>query len=230
MYQIKTESFEGPLHLLLQLIEQEKLDINKVSLAQVADQYLSYIEKIEKKNPEEMADFLVVAAKLILIKSKSLLPNLDLELEEDEELLEEQLKMYREFVLASENIQKIIEKKNFVFSRNKSLMNEVVFSPPKKLTKEKLTEIFDEIISSIKPIIKLPEQAIKRAISIKEKINYIYGLIRKKTSLEFYKIIEKTKDKTERVVSFLAILELIKNKSIAAQQDKIFENITLKRL
>lgn len=230
MYKIRTESFEGPLHLLLQLIEQEKLDINEVSLAQVADQYLAYIKQIEEKNPEEMADFLIIATKLILIKSKSLLPNLDLGLEEDEALLEEQLKMYREFVLASENIQNIIEQKNFTFSRNKYIVNDAVFSPPVCLTKERLSEIFYEIISSVKPILKLPEKAIKRAISIKEKIDFIQKLIKRRSVLIFNKVINDTKNKTEKVVSFLALLELMKNRLVSASQNKIFDNITLKKL
>ncbi|MEA3272676.1 MAG: segregation/condensation protein A [Patescibacteria group bacterium] len=230
MYKIRTESFEGPLHLLLQLIEQEKLDINEVSLAQVADQYLAYIKQIEEKNPEEMADFLIIATKLILIKSKSLLPNLDLGLEEDEALLEEQLKMYREFVLASENIQNIIEQKNFTFSRNKYIVNDAVFSPPVRLTKERLSEIFYEIISSVKPILKLPEKAIKRAISIKEKIDFIQKLIKRRSVLIFNKVINDTKNKTEKVVSFLALLELMKNRLVSASQNKIFDNITLKKL
>jgi len=229
MYKIRTDSFEGPLHLLLKLIEQEKLDINEVSLSQIADQYLLYIKRIEGKNPEEMADFLVVAAKLILIKSKKLLPNLDLGLDEDEESLEEQLKMYREFVLASENIREIIEKKNFTFSRDRYIIRERVFSPPESLTKERLEKVFYEIISLIKPIIKLPERALKRAISIQEKINYIQKLISQKTSFAFAKILTKTKDKTEKIVSFLALLELTKQRSVVVDQKNIFENIIIKK-
>src|SRR3989338_3373250 len=92
---VKVEQFEGPLTLLLELIDDQKLDITQVSLATVADQYLAYIHAQPKWDPDELADFLVVAAKLLLIKSKVLLPNLDLGEEEDTLALEQQLKMLK---------------------------------------------------------------------------------------------------------------------------------------
>lgn len=229
MYKIRIESFEGPLHLLLQLIEQEKFDISKISLAKVTDQYLGYLDKVKKKNPEEMADFLVVATKLILIKSKSLLPNLTFNLEEDESNLEAQLKMYKEFLTAAENIKKIIEKNNFGFSRNKLHHCKNIFSPPKNLKKEKLSKIFYEIILSIKPILKLPEQAIKKAISIQEKIDYIHNLIKQKNSFIFNMILKKNYNKPEIIVSFLALLELTKQKFVIASQERIFDDIRVGR-
>lgn len=230
MYQIKIESFEGPLDLLLKLIEQEKLGINEISLSYVTDEYLKYIKQIEEKNPEEMADFLVIAAKLILIKSKSLLPSLNLELEEDEMALEEQLKMYKEFILASERLNQIIEQKKFSFSREKNILYEKAFCPPEEIDKEKICISFKEIINSIKPILKLPEQALKRAISIQDKIDHIQKLIKQKTRFVFNKILNDTKDKTERVVSFLALLELTKNKLISVNQQKLFDDITIKKV
>src|SRR3989344_4119781 len=95
-YTFKLEEFEGPLELLLKLIEDEKLDITTISLAKVSDQYLAYIKNEEELPSEEVADFLVVAAKLIYVKSKYLLPALQLE-EEDGEDLEQQLKIFREY-------------------------------------------------------------------------------------------------------------------------------------
>ena len=92
--EIKIENFEGPLDLLLQLIEQEELDITQVSLSAVAEQFISYLETIEKKEPEMLADFLLIAAKLLYIKSRALLPELEMELEEDSIDLARQLKMY----------------------------------------------------------------------------------------------------------------------------------------
>src|SRR3989338_2288737 len=99
MHAIKLEQFEGPLELLLQLIQDQKLDITQVSLANVADQYLEYIHAQPKWDPDELADFLVVAAKLLLIKSKVLLPNLDLGDDEGDALaLEQQLKMLNQYL------------------------------------------------------------------------------------------------------------------------------------
>jgi len=82
-YQIKTDAFEGPFHLLLSLIEERKFFINDLSLAQVTEDYLNYVNKLEKQDPSEISSFIVVAATLILIKSKSLLPNLNLTAEEE---------------------------------------------------------------------------------------------------------------------------------------------------
>ena len=114
MYEVKLEQFQGPLDLLLQLIEKQEMDITEVSLAQVADSYIEYINQMGQLNPEEVADFLVVASKLIYIKSKVLLPELDLEEEGID--LEKQLKMYKEYYQATKKIQKSISKKKFNYS------------------------------------------------------------------------------------------------------------------
>jgi segregation and condensation protein A len=226
----KIEKFEGPLDLLLQLIEQEELDITEVNIAHVADQFLKYLREAEIKNPDEIADFLVVAAKLIFIKSKSILPGLEDEFEEEGETLEQQLKMYREFVEASRGIDALIQKKNFSFSRQKITAQEGVFFPPKFLTAEKMAKIFNDIISFIKPVLKLPEQAIRKAISIQEKINHIQRIIKEKGSVIFSKVLKDAKDKTEKIVSFLALLELVKQKYVSVGQEKIFDDIEVENI
>ena len=105
----KLEKFEGPLDLLLQLIESADLDITEVALSKVADQFMEYLEQVEEKNSEEMADFLVVASRLLLIKSRILMPALHLD-EDDEVIgLEEQLKIYREYYEASKKIDNTLK-------------------------------------------------------------------------------------------------------------------------
>jgi len=96
MHQISLEQFEGPLDLLLQLIEKNKLQVTEISLAQITDQYLDYIAGSEQVASEEMADFLLIASKLIYLKSKYLLPDLSLVDEDDADSLEKQLKIYRQ--------------------------------------------------------------------------------------------------------------------------------------
>lgn len=240
----KIEKFEGPLDLLLQLIEQEELDITEVNIAHVADQFLQYLKVVEVKNPDEIADFLIVAAKLIFIKSKSILPGLEDEFEEEGETLEQQLKMYREFVEASRAIDGILRKKNFSFGRpclpagmqkitaclSGRQAQEGVFFPPKFLTAEKMAKIFNDIISFVKPALKLPEQAIKKVISIQEKINHIQKIIREKGNVIFSKVLKDAKDKTEKIVSFLALLELVKQKYVSVGQDKIFDDIEVGKI
>ena len=119
MLNIKINSFEGPLGLLLQLIEKEEMDITQVSLAKIADQYIEYINEADNINPEEMADFLVVATRLLLIKSKALLPFLYPEEEEEIKDLEFQLKMYKEFLEAMKKIEALIGRKRFMFPRKR---------------------------------------------------------------------------------------------------------------
>jgi len=101
MMQIQIEKFSGPLDLLLKIVEQEDLDITQISLAKIADEYLRYLEKPGHIDPEDMADFLLVAAKLLVIKSRALLPNLAPEEEQEISELEAQLRMYKEFVEAA---------------------------------------------------------------------------------------------------------------------------------
>src|SRR3989339_1653953 len=175
-YVIKIEKFEGPLDLLLQLIEQEELSITEVSLAKVTETYLQTIRNAGL-NPEDLADFLVIAAKLILIKSRILLPEIAVEQEEGISL-EAQLKLYREFVEASKKIEDMIKQKRFMFGREKIVLEKIAeFSPPPKLKVIDLKISFQRVLCSLEPLIKLPKAAIRRVDSIQEKINHILSLI-----------------------------------------------------
>lgn len=230
MHQIKVDQFQGPLDLLLQLIEQEKLDITKLSLAQITEQYVAIIrEAKERINPEELADFLLVAAKLMVIKSKALLPYLNLgEEEEDENDLAQQLKIYKEFYDASKNIAKLIAKKRFGFSREKLLIEgEIGFQPPKKITAAHLAKVFWEFIGNIVPLVKLPQGVIRKTINLQEKIQRIREMILSQAQLNFKTVLAEAKDKTEVIVSFLAVLELVKQQSIVVTQNEIFTEIEI---
>lgn len=228
MYKVAIEKFQGPLDLLLRLIETEELDISQVSLAEVTGQYINYLEQIERESPEALADFLVVAAKLLYIKSKTLLPSL--EIEEEAIDLEYQLKIYREYLEASKNIQKIIAKKKFAYAREKAVLLEPIFAPPKKLAKKDLAELFRSVLHRLEPIIKLPERSLKKVISIKDKISQIRQIVLSKMSLKFDELLGNGEDKTERIVSFLALLELIKQRDIEVDQGNLFTDITIKKI
>lgn len=233
-YKVKLEQFEGPLDLLLQLIEEQKLDITQVSLAQVTDQYIEHLHKsVDKQqiSAEELADFLVIAAKLLLIKSKALLPYLEWGEEEEGEDLEHQLKIYKEYLEASKVILKIISKKKFSYSREKLFtVKEVGFNPPKSLTSKKLAKVFSGILEDLKPLATLPKEVIRKTINIQEKIAQIRDTILQKASMNFGELLKSAKDKTEVIVSFLALLELIKQKTIVVKQDNLFEEMKINRL
>lgn len=225
-YLVKLEKFEGPLDLLLQLIEQEELSITDVSLAKVTEDYLAATRRAVV-DPEELADFLVVAAKLILIKSRVLLPTLELE-EEGGPSLEDQLKLYREFIEASKAVEKMIRKKRFMFAREKPLIERVPeFSPPLKLKAKHLKTAFLDVLRALEPLLTLPKAAIERVVSIQEKISHIRSMILDRVAVKFDEIIKGAKSKTEAVVSFLALLELVKQRAVEAKQEALFHEITV---
>ena len=137
-YTIKTELFSGPLEKLLELIEERKLEITAMNLAEVTGDFLNYLKNIqEKTEPGILADFVVIASKLILIKSKALLPNLELTKDEETEIkdLETRLKIYNEFRIAAQHIKELVEKETRSYSRPllAALGKQAVFYPPQEL-------------------------------------------------------------------------------------------------
>ena len=230
----KIDKFEGPLGLLLQLIEKEEMDITEISLAKIADQYIEYIRNSEHLKPEEMADFLVVAAKLLLIKSRALLPFLKSEAEAEIQEFEDQLRMYKEFLAATEKIEAIIGEKRFSFAREFDrraiLASAHLFSPPKRLTAAVLGEVFNEIIKNIQPLELLEEQSLEQAINIEDKILAIQQILLEKIKVSFNYILAGAKNKTEIIVSFLALLELIKQRGVIVMQGDLFGEIEINRI
>lgn len=232
MYEIKIEKFQGPLDLLLQLIEQEELDITEVSLAQVTDQYLEYLKQVEELNPEEVADFLVVAAKLLLIKSRTLLPSLNLGGEEEARDLERQLKIYKEYLEAGRKIDTLWRQGHVAWVREKPVLVKVepqTFGMPPGLNAGIIEQALRRVIAALEPIIKLPELTLRRTMSIQEKITSLKSLILEKAHLNWQTFVQAAKDKTEVIVSFLALLELVKQRQAIAEQSALFQDIMVHR-
>lgn len=231
-HKVKVEQFEGPLDLLLQLIEEAKLDITSVSLAKVTEQYIDILNKsAEKVAASELADFLVVAARLLLIKSKALLPFLQWDEDDETEDLSKQLKIYKEYLEATRIISKMVHAKRFSFARQKLLVKaEVGFAPPPGLVQDDLRKTFQSILSGIEPFLKLQSDTIRKTIDIQEKIQSIRERIYREATTNFSEIIKEAKDKTEVIVSFLALLELIKQRVITVRQSDNFSDITVEKL
>ncbi len=229
----KLNKFEGPLDLLLSLIESQELAITEINLAGLADQYIDYLRQADI-GPAEVADFLLVASKLLLIKSKALLPYLYPEEEEEIEEFQQHLKMYQEFVKATKEMQKLLGKKRFMFAReyNRKIIfgDGPLFCPPPKLTANTLADIFTNLLTNLRPVIKLEERALERKINIEEKITAIKDLIFKQAKFCFQQLIDKAESKTDIIVSFLALLELAKQKAITIEQAGLFEDIDISRL
>lgn len=242
--QIKIEQFEGPLDLLLQLIENQELDITVLSLASVTEQFLNYVKSLpaptsfdpnagrggQEKNPTHLADFLVIAAKLLVIKSKALLPNLDLGAEEEETAfdLTEQLLLYKKFKEAAKFLKKLDLMRRQSWTRPDS-QTQAFFLPDPGLSVQTLHASLRLLAEELKEIIKLPQQVIKEVVSISEKISHIQRLISEKLEMSMTQLIKDSKSKTEVIVTFLALLELIKQRVLTVEQSALFEDIMIKK-
>ena len=230
-YLIKQEKFEGPLEVLLELIEKEKLSISEISLAKVTDDYIKYVKSLEKIDPESLAEFLVVAAELLLIKSRSLMP--DLKLSEEEELsiedLEKRLREYKEIKNLAKELKKLEAKKEVIFTREAYHGMEAIFYPPPKLSVSALKESFAAFLAALPKIEKLAEEKIKKIISLEEKINHIRAFLQDTLEHAFSELIKGAKEKVEVIVSFLAILELSNQKFVELRQKYPFSDIIIKK-
>jgi len=230
--QVKTDQFEGPLDLLLQLIEQQQMDVSTFALASVTEQFLTYVKNLQDKNPINLADFLIIAAKLLVIKSKSLLPNLELGIEEEETAydLTTQLLQYKKFKEVAKHFKKLDSRRRQSWTREPEFFDRVTFLPDNEITPSILAESLRGIASELKDIVKLPQQVMKEVVSISEKIAHIQKLIGEKIETSLSSILKDAKSKTEVIVTFLALLELTKQKVLVVEQITAFSDITIKKI
>lgn len=230
IYELKTEKFSGPLEKLLELIEAKHLDITEFSLAEVTADFLNYLKNIEKAEPRLLADFVVVASRLLLIKSKALLPVLEVSEEEEKEIkdLEERLKLYQQFKSARENIKNLWSEKPLIFSREFLAFQPVFFYPPKDLTVGQLQQSIALILADLNQFV-LETQNIKIAIvSLEEKMNEM--MERVKFSVLKFKELVKDKSRSEIIALFLAVLHLLKNELVQVEQDEHFAEISISKI
>lgn len=228
-YTIKTDIFEGPLDVLLTLIEKRKLLINDISLSKVADDYITYVRSLGQLPLADTAQFVLIASTLILIKSKSLLPGIELSEEEQESIdeLEERLKIRQKYKELSLNIKKIFGKK-MLFQPLPRKETVVVFSPDKRLTTSFLILKIKEVLANIPKLEILPKTLVKKVISLEEAIISLTERINKSLKMNFREFTKTDKkDKVSVIVSFLAMLELVKQGIIAVRQDKKFQDIEI---
>lgn len=230
MYTVKLQDFQGPLDLLLQLIEEQTLDITEVSLAQVADQYINYIKTAAGIKPNDIADFLVVAGQLVLIKSKNILPTLEFTPEEEEsaEDLKKRLEEYRKFRIAARELENLEKKKLISYSRPLYEGISSVFYPPNDISLDILYQYFKKLITEFPQEEILPKASIREIISIEEKIKLIKDALARRIESSFNKLIENN-SRIEIIISFLALLELVKQKIAIAKQNNLFEEIKIRQ-
>jgi segregation and condensation protein A len=233
-FKIKTAGFEGPLGLLLQLIEKRKLFINDVSLSAVTEDYLGYLNKLSKLPPSEVSSFVLVASTLLLIKSKSLLPNLDLTSEEEGDIknLEERLRLYELFTKLGINIKNIFGRK-IIFAPLERKNYDIVFLPDEQITKERMMAFAQNVLGAMPKKIFKPEVAVKKVISLEEMIDKLTERIKQNLKMNFRDFggngkVATREEKAVMIVGFLAMLELVRQGIINAMQED--EEIFLQRI
>lgn len=238
-YKIKTQTFEGPLDLLLNLIEERKFFVNEISLADVTNDYIEYIKSLgdqpKEKQIQDVSYFVLIASTLILIKSKSLLPNLSLTEDEKEDIsdLEKRLKIYQIFKSAGIEINKIFGK-NIIFTPVERVWSDPVFSPDPLITPENLLiSVKNAIANAPKKEEGLPEIEVKKIINIEEVINNITERIKNAVQLSFKDLTRgdgtrpKEEARTQVIISFLAMLELVREGVIGVIQNSSFGDIEI---
>ena len=228
-YLVKTHIFEGPLDTLLSLIEKRKLFISDISLAQVADDYISYVKGLENFPIADSAHFILIASTLVLIKSKSLLPDLNLSEEEQHSIedLEARLREYQKYKALSIHL-----KERFgihtEYIRLPSKEKVVVFAPDKNTSVSRIVETIHTLIQQMPKKEFVPKAVIEKVISLEEMMENLSLRITSSLKMSFKDFSGHGKvEKVNVIVSFLAMLELVKQGIIQVRQDKDFHDIEM---
>lgn len=226
----KTPVYEGPLDLLLDLIEKRKLLINDISLAQVTDEYLSRIQAMEEMPLSDTAQFVALAATLLLIKSRSLLPFLQISGEEEQDIkeLEYRLAVYQIVKNAAKGLEKVAKGERLYEGEPPEF--EPLYVADQSITLSSLRAAMSSIIESFPQFASLPSIAVRKIISLEEMIERLAGRISSAFSVSFKEFSGHGKgsaEKGEVIVSFLALLELVKQGIIRATQSENHGDITL---
>ena len=234
-YKIKLEIFEGPLDLLLYLVKKDHLNIYDIPIAKVTEQYLAYLELMRLLDLNIAGEFLVMAATLIQIKSKMLLPKppeeQPQEQEEDPRLeLAKRLAEYQKFKEIAEELRRMEEDQQQVFKRPK-IEPRVFEGEDREIYFE--ASIFDLIDVFSKALKEAPRElfyeVVKDEFTIEEKIHQILHLLLQEPKIKLLALFDKAKNKFEMIVTFLAILELIRLREIIVRQKTLFGEIEILR-
>ena len=235
-YELKLENFEGPLDLLCHLIDKNKIDIYKVKISDIADQYIDYINKMESMNLDVTSEFLVMASTLLYIKSKGLLPKV---VEDETEITEEELikriieyKKYKEISkIFKENIQ-IYSNRFYKLPDNIELPKQVI---EKTYTKDVISDKYKEILDRKKNMlnpnsINIEKIAIGETITVVSKVKIIFKELLKRPKFIFNKLFSiKEQSKVDVITAFTGLLELTRRNKVLATQQETFGDIIVEK-
>lgn len=240
--QVKLEAFDGPLDLLLHLIEKNKVDIFDIPIVLITEQYLDYVSRMDTRDMDLMSEFLVMAATLVKIKSKMLLPREETESEEEEDprqelverLLEYKMYKYVSFELKDRQFDaaRVFFKEPSIPDEIKNYKEEVDFDELlSDVTLSKLQNIFYSVmqkqVDKIDPIRSKFGEIEKEDINIEDQMLFVENYARRHKSFSFRKLLETGSGKGYIIVTFLSILEMMKTGKLYIEQDDIFGDIRI---
>ena len=240
--QVKLEAFDGPLDLLLHLIEKNKVDIFDIPIVLITEQYLDYVSNMDTKDMDVMSEFLVMAATLVRIKSKMLLPAEEIEEEEEEDPrqeLVERLLEYKMYKYMSYELRDRQMDAEHMLYRDPSIPKEVQqYKPPVNLDEilgdlnlEKLNAIFQDVMkrseNRLDPVRSKFGQVEKEEVDLDQTIAYVEKYISRHRKCNFSDLLNKQKSKMRIAITFLTILEMMKTGKIEVEQDEIFGEILI---
>jgi len=230
IFTIKTEVFEGPLDLLLTLIEKRKLFISDISLSKVTDEYIRYVNLLGNYSLSDRTQFIYIASTLLLVKAKSLLPSMQLTEEEQTDVadLEKRLKELEIMRRASLAVEKLFGK-NIIFPRGDLKFDLQLFAPTRDVTLAGITDSIGRVLNSLPKKVIQPKATIKKTMSLEDMMVKLTERIKSAVRMSFRDWSSRGNiSKGERVhviVSFLAMLELVKQGVLDAHQEGLFEDI-----
>jgi segregation and condensation protein A len=228
--EVKLKQFEGPLELLLQLIEQERLSITEIALAEVTDQYLSIISE-QDIDAAKLADFLLIASRLLLIKSKTLLPFLRLSPEEEQEIKELtfSLQEYQRYKQQAEVIKRLCQGKHFCFGRSLWQGRGHYFYPPPPLALESLSRLYLQLLTGLEGFVSpREERVLAKGLTIEEKIKDIVSRIQDGAEKGLSQLAGQQAKKLDVILCFLAVLFLFRQKLVQLEQSSYEGELMIK--
>ena len=239
---IKLEAFEGPLDLLLHLIDKNKVDIYDIPIVEITNQYMEYIQEMQKKDLNVMSEFLLMAATLLDIKCRMLLPvevNEEGEEEDPRQELVEQLLQYKMYKYMSYELKdRQMDGERLMF-KGETLPSEVKeYQEPVDLdvllegvTLSRLNDVFQDIMkrqfNKIDPVSSTFGKIEKEEITVEDKMSYLNEYVKTHKEFSFSELLKKQKTKMQTIVTFLAILEMMKMGTISVKQENTFDDIII---
>lgn len=230
VFAIKTAAFEGPMELLLELVEKRKLLINDISLAQVTDEYMATVSDMQERSLPNTAAFVQLAATLLLIKSKSLLPVLQLTEEEESAIedLEERLKLYQIYKQAAESVQQqfghaVLHERQYVPTTEPLFMTDTYTTPPA------LEEAIWQVLTNLPLPTEKPKVQVRSVVSLEQMMQRLAERIERARQTSLRELVAGDSEPKTIIVGFLAILESVKQGSVLVAQLQRYEDITIER-